>query len=190
MCGRPVPAGLECLADAETAGSGMGWALAIPIMDPAGLVPVYYPSRYPPGIPTRGTHPACTTAPHGWTTSRVPSRHAHMTVLRDPEEILGVEYAQVYWDTRGHAEAAVPSRSRLTPQLSGPLPGACSNAQPHILSISQYFSVFHGSEPEFIIFLSISQYFSVFTRTAMRPAPRPSCRINEERLSSAQARGY
>ena len=92
--------------------------------------------------------------------------HAHMTSFRRPKEILGVEYAQGT-PRQPHAHLT-QARSLPWSLLCGPAVGCCRAFKraapqiPHILSISQYFSVFLEISQYISVFLSISQYFSVF----------------------------
>ena len=100
----------------QCAGSQAGWVLG-------GVLPL---------PPTQYSIPGTTPPAHRHGTPYVYGIPGYGS-LRPTKEILGVGMH------RGHAEAAVRCPACLTPQLSGPLPGACTLG---FLSISQYFSVY------------------------------------------------
>ena len=157
--------GLECLADAERAVCGMGWALAIPISGrwEGGRVLYRVPPSHPvPGIP----HP---WYPHSRTTPLVHVRHAGT-------DVLDSSFEAVQGDPRGVKRAGV-GQGTLGAVSALPPPYAPSSPAPpwrlllQHLSISQYISVYLSilgySQyiPVFYDILSIlgySQYFSVF----------------------------
>ena len=134
-------------------GRVLGGYYTLPPTQPAPY-PGYYPPTAPPSLRTQ----PCVTA-----------------VLSSTKEILGVEYAQY---RSGHAQACAATGVTLRPELSGPSLRACSTEFYHILSISQYFSVYLRLNLRYIsgisqvepqvylrlnlryisVFLSISQY--------------------------------
>ena len=101
-----------------------GWEVGTRYSTHPVPTPVHHPG-YHPCTAHRCTPPPTST-----------SRLARTALLDRSKEILGVGMH------RGHAEAAARSRSALRPQLSGPLPGACTQLFSVYLNISQYFSVF------------------------------------------------
>ena len=103
-------------------GLGIGWALAIPISgywvggevvptqySPPGTHPVYHPPSTQPAAHHRCTALPLTAVPV------LPHGHAHMTVLRGPKEILGVNNAHVYRSVLAMPPYACPAASLSPP---------------------------------------------------------------------------
>ena len=169
---RKGPAGaLECLRGHITG----SWDWLGPGNTNIGLLGGYWvgTTSLPPStryttllVPTQLPHPG---RRHGAHYQQYGDRgHAHMTSLTWTKEILGVDNAHVSLGARrdclthaipgpavcpsppvGPGRAAVGLRSVLSPQI------------PHILSISQYFSVISQLDPRYILYLS---YISVISQ--------------------------
>ena len=180
VCGRARPGpGVPWRAQKRLRATG--WALAIPMYSREAWLGTRYstlpvpPSITPPRVPPL---PRAGAAVHTTTSTPAPARTA---LLRSTKEILGVNNAHV--DLRCSAgglthEAAVPPGPPYASCCRYSL--RCSPYLPilHILSISQYFSVFLRYLSVYSVFLSIPQYFSVIRPLGAQggPAARSSCR--------------
>ena len=110
MCGGPRGPGVPGWTQIR---GSYGWLgpgnTNVRVMRLGWVVPGIVPSRYPVSRTRLGTYqdhePTVHRSPGPW-------EHAHMTVFRDPKEILGVEYAQY---TAGTLRAVSDTARHLTP---------------------------------------------------------------------------
>ena len=111
MCGGPRLGPGVPWVDADSACTGTGWALAIPMYG-GTVLGGYYP------LPTQYLYTALPGAVPGLPRGTRPQEHAHMTGLDPSKEILGVDNAQYRLGIARLPHASPNARPRALPEAA------------------------------------------------------------------------